>query len=170
MKSATGITIRVDLPAGDPDGLWVLEKLNWTGRLLVFPRNLYAEVCERPELRQAGVYVLWSPGRSDQLPTVSIGGGSNFDHAMELHPPDNNDWARGAWFATYHQSWHKDKALYLAARLAGSAVAAEQCLLTKGTSTRLPALAEADTADCGWCLSDLIPCLQIGGANFFGPQ
>jgi hypothetical protein len=38
-----GFSVNVFLPSGDPDGLKVVEKSNWTGRGLVIPRPMFAE-------------------------------------------------------------------------------------------------------------------------------
>ena len=35
--------VKIFLPGGDPDGLKIVEKSNWTGSGLVFPRPLFGE-------------------------------------------------------------------------------------------------------------------------------
>jgi hypothetical protein len=34
-------SIKIFLPAGDPDGLRIIEKSNWSGAGLVVPRSLF---------------------------------------------------------------------------------------------------------------------------------
>src|SRR5688500_10283588 len=51
-------SVRVFLPGGDPDGVKIVEKSNWTGSGLVIPRSLFAETRVRDELTRAGVYIL----------------------------------------------------------------------------------------------------------------
>ena len=38
-----GFSLSVYLPDGDPEGLKVVEKSNWTGRELVIPRAMFGE-------------------------------------------------------------------------------------------------------------------------------
>ena len=38
-----GFSVSVYLPGGDPEGLKVVEKSNWTGRGLVIPRAMFGE-------------------------------------------------------------------------------------------------------------------------------
>ena len=60
----TGASIRLFLVDGTPDGLWVVEKSNWTGLALMAPRSRYAELSKREELAGPGVYVLVGPSES----------------------------------------------------------------------------------------------------------
>ena len=73
MSKAAGFSVRIFIPSGEPEGLRIVEKSNWTGQGLVFPRSLYAEVRKRQELSRTGVYILWGPGESEQLPRVYVG-------------------------------------------------------------------------------------------------
>ncbi len=59
----TPFSLRIFVADGDPDGLRIVERSNWVGRALVFPRAAWAQpsVAERPELQQTGVYLLLGP-------------------------------------------------------------------------------------------------------------
>jgi len=50
-----GFSVRVFLPDGDPDGIKIVEKSNWTDRGLVIPRSIFAEARTREELQSTGV-------------------------------------------------------------------------------------------------------------------
>ena len=54
-------SLRIFVAVGDPDGLRIVEKANWIGKALVFPRALLPQVKVRPELAQTGVYLLLGP-------------------------------------------------------------------------------------------------------------
>lgn len=41
-------SIRIFLPGGDPDGLRLIEKSNWSGVGLVIPRVLFADARRHP--------------------------------------------------------------------------------------------------------------------------
>ena len=49
-----GFSVNVYLPSGDPEGLKVVEKTNWTGRGLVIPRAMFGESKTREELNGNG--------------------------------------------------------------------------------------------------------------------
>ena len=69
--------MKIFVPAGDPEGIRVVEKSNWTGKGIVFPRSLLPEeVRRRKELKLPGVYVLWEAGGSGQLPRTYMGEGN----------------------------------------------------------------------------------------------
>ena len=68
-----GFSVRIFVPSGEPEGLRVIEKSNWTGQGLVFPRSLFPEVRAREELGRTGIYVLWEVGTTGQLPRVYVG-------------------------------------------------------------------------------------------------
>ncbi|MBK7940650.1 MAG: hypothetical protein IPJ87_02020 [Flavobacteriales bacterium] len=59
-------SVRIFLVDGDPAGIKVVEKSNWTGVGLVFPQSLFGKAKARPELLRTGVYVLVGPGESAQ--------------------------------------------------------------------------------------------------------
>jgi hypothetical protein len=54
----TPFSLRIFVADGDPDGLRIVDKSNWIGKALVFPRALLPQVETRPELAQTGVYLL----------------------------------------------------------------------------------------------------------------
>src|ERR1700752_4876248 len=56
---ATGpFTIRIFVPDGDPEGVRLIDRMNWTGHGIVFPRSKWPEVRQRAEFIRAGVYIL----------------------------------------------------------------------------------------------------------------
>lgn len=56
----TPFFLHIFVADGDPDGLRIVERSNWVGRALVFPRTAWAQpsVATRPELEQTGLYLL----------------------------------------------------------------------------------------------------------------
>ena len=59
---AAGTSITVFLPDGNPDGVRLIYKSNWTGIGLALTRSRYADArLVREELRRPGVYVLVGP-------------------------------------------------------------------------------------------------------------
>ena len=66
---AAPFTIRIFVPDGDPEGVRLIDRMNWTGLGIVFPRSKWTEVRQRPEFNRAGVYILVGYQEED-LPTV----------------------------------------------------------------------------------------------------
>lgn len=56
MTTTKGFSVRIFIPSGEPEALRLVEKSNWTGQGLVFPRAQYAEVRKRSELNKTGIY------------------------------------------------------------------------------------------------------------------
>lgn len=63
MSAIAPFSLRIFVADGDPDGLRVVERSNWMGEALMFPRTLLPHVKERDELSQTGVYLLLGPRR-----------------------------------------------------------------------------------------------------------
>jgi hypothetical protein len=61
-------SIRIFLAEGSPTGLRFVEKSNWIGRGVVFPRSGYVEAKSRKELGKSGVYVVSARGWTATLP------------------------------------------------------------------------------------------------------
>ncbi len=59
----TPFSLRIFVAEVDPDGLRIVERANWNGKALVFPRAARAQpsVATRPEHQQTGVQLLLGP-------------------------------------------------------------------------------------------------------------
>jgi hypothetical protein len=51
-------TIRIFVPDGDPDGVRVIDRMNWTGLGIAFPRDKWPAIRQRAEFSRAGLYIL----------------------------------------------------------------------------------------------------------------
>ncbi len=49
---ADPFTLRIYVPSGDPDGVRIIDRMNWTGRGIVVPRDRWVEVKAIAERRQ----------------------------------------------------------------------------------------------------------------------
>lgn len=61
MSSMKPFSLRIFVADGDPDGLRLVERSNWVGKAMVFPRALLPKIKQRAELSQTGVYLLLGP-------------------------------------------------------------------------------------------------------------
>ena len=100
-----GFSVRVFLPDGDPDGVKIVEKSNWTGCGLVVPRALYSEARSRPELARAGVYLLVGNTEASPLSQLYIGEGDPVQPRLEQHAKLKDFWS-SAMLSTGRYSGH----------------------------------------------------------------
>jgi len=162
-----GFSVRVFLPGGDPDGLKVIEKSNWTGTGLVVPRPLFAETKGRGELDRAGVYLLVGPGEDGDLPRVYIGEGDPTRPRLEEHFRKKEFWTHAVVFTSKDGNLNTAHVQRLESRLVQLAMAAKRCELDNGNAPSAPSLSEADTAEVDGFLDDLLLCLPTLGFGFF---
>ena len=160
-------SVRIFIPSGEPEGMRIVEKSNWSGHGIVFPRPLMAEARKRPELARTGVYVLWGPSESGQLPRVYVGEGDGVLSRLDQHARNKDFWTHAVVFTSKDQTLNKAHVEHLEARLVALATEAKRCELDNGNVPRLPALSEADRADAESFLADVLLCLPVVGLNVF---
>lgn len=167
MTRLPGFSVRIFIPSGEPEALRIVEKSNWTGQGLVFPRAQFADVRQRPELKRAGVYILWGPGESGELPRVYVGEGDLVLPRLDQHAKQKDFWTHAAVFTSKDQNLNKAHVQYLEARLVALANEAKRAELDNGNLPQMPALSEADAADAEGFLADLLLCLPVVGVSLF---
>tara|TARA_B100000161_G_scaffold245465_1_gene200395 strand:- start:163 stop:510 length:348 start_codon:yes stop_codon:yes gene_type:complete len=71
---AEPFTIRIFVPDGDPEGVHLIDRMNWTGLGVVFRRENWADTSKRAEFARTGVYFLAGhPEEDDERSTLYIG-------------------------------------------------------------------------------------------------
>jgi hypothetical protein len=91
-----GVTIRVFLIDGTPQGLRLVERMGWTGSFLAFARADYPGARAREEVSQTGVYVLVGPdpeGRRTQR--LYIGEADYIRTRLDAHQEEKDFWTQG---------------------------------------------------------------------------
>lgn len=165
--SRRGFSVRVFLPGGDPDGIKVVEKSNWTGCGLVVPRALFGEAKARTELERAGVYVLVGQSEVSPLPRVYVGEGDPVRPRLDQHAKQKDFWTHAVVFTSKDQNLNKAHVQRLEARLVELARASKRCVLDNNNVPQAPSLSEADTAEVEGFLADMLLCLPILGYGYF---
>lgn len=160
-------SIRIFVPDGDPDGLRMVEKSNWTGVGVVFNRASYKQVLCRPEFERTGVYVLVGQDEQNALPTVYVGEGDPVKNRLNTHYSKKDFWNWAIFFVTKDGSLNKAHVKYLESRLVGLAKSARQCRLDNDTGSNPPTLTEAETADVENFLLDMLSIYPLLGLNVF---
>ena len=167
MSSAAGFSVRIFIPSGEPEGLRIVEKSNWIGQGLVFPRSLLPDVRRRGELARTGIYVLWGPGESGQLPRAYVGEGDVVLPRLDEHARTKDFWTHVAVFSSTGTQLNKAHVQYLESRLIELAIDAKRCELDNGNRPQRPSLSEADSADSEGFLRDVLLCLPLVGVSLF---
>ena len=162
-----GFSVRIFIPNGEPEGLRVIEKSNWIGHGLSFPRSLYDDVKSREELTRTGVYILWGPGKSGQMPKAYIGEGDYLLRRLRAHHADKGFWTHSVVFTSKDESLNKAHVQRIEARLVELASNAKRCELDNQNTPNSPSLSEADKVDAELFLADMLLCLPVLGVTFF---
>lgn len=167
MSDATGFSVRIFIPSGRPEGLRIIEKSNWTGRALTFPRAVLPEVRKREEITRTGVYILWGLSEDQDLPMAYVGEGETLLRRLNSHAKEKDFWTHGVAFTSKDQNLNKAHIQHLEARLVGIAKQLKRCTLDNLNEPQHPTLSEADRADAELFLADILLCLPVIGINFF---
>lgn len=161
-------SIRIFVPDGDPDGLRIVEKSNWTGIGVVFNRTIYKDAVTRSEFDKTGVYVLIGGSEDNSsLPTVYIGEGDPVKSRINSHFSQKDFWNWAVFFVSKDNSLNKAHVKHLESRLIDLAGNAKQCKLDNAQTSLPPTLSEAEVADVESFLLDMLSIFPLLGLNVF---
>ena len=160
-------SIRIFVPDGDPDGLRMVEKSNWTGIGVVFKRTGYKQVVGRPEFSRTGIYVLVGFSEDSALPTLYIGEGDPVKDRLNDHYSKRDFWDWAVFFVTKDSSLNKAHVKHLESRLLELAKAAKQCKFDNNKASLPPTLSEAERADVESFLMDMLNIFPLLGLGVF---
>lgn len=109
---AKGKTIQIYLPDGNPRGLKIAEITSRTVQAVLFPRSLLNEVSKRDELKNVGIYLLFS-SHEDNL--VYIGETENCLERIKQHnkDPKKEYWTHAVAFVSKTQFFTKTHIKFL---------------------------------------------------------
>ena len=165
---ADPFTIRIFVPDGDPEGVRLIDRMNWTGLGLVFPRTKWIEVRQRPEMKRTGVYVLTGyKGNDEDLQTVYVGQADGVRGRIDSHGKNKDFWDRGVVFVSNSGGLNRAHVSWLEHALVKRAVEAKRCYLDNGNIPQEPALSEAEKADTQGFLKEILQILPLVGIHVF---
>lgn len=161
-------TLRIFVPDGDPEGLRIIDRMNWTGVGIVFPRSKWADVRKRPELTKTGVYILvgFKDGNED-LHTIYIGQADGVGNRIDSHIQKKEFWDWCVVFVSTSGGLNRAHVTWLEYALIQKAKQAERCQLDNATDPQEPALTEAEKADTGGFLKEMLQILPLVGLRAF---
>lgn len=166
---ADPFTIRIFVPDGDPEGLRIIDRMNWTGLGIVFPREDWSDIKQRPDFSKPGVYILVGYVTDDDLPTLYIGQGDVVRARLESHVQNKDFWSKAVVFVSSASSGglNRAHATWLEHALINRAVTADRSHLENGTEPQAPQLSEAEKADTQTFLREMLQILPLVGLNAF---
>jgi hypothetical protein len=161
-----GATIRLFLVFGDPLRMRTAEISNWSGKGVAGPRDEYAHLMARSELKQPGVYVLWGVDAQTGRHTAYIGEAEVLCERMKEHKKD--DWVSATFFVSKDENLTKAHIRYLEGRLIEIAKQGGRVDLTNlnRSGARLP---ESDQDDMEVFLSKAQQLLPVLGSDLLTP-
>jgi hypothetical protein len=160
-------SLRIFVADGDPDGLRVVERSNWIGKALIFPRALPPMVKQRDELGQTGVHLLLGPRDDGEGEKLYIGEGDPIRPRLESHYAQKDFWTRAVCFVAAPGQLNKAHVQFIEANLVRLAKAAKRMPLDNGNAPTEPTLSEADRADMQVFLQNMLGMLPVLGVQAF---
>lgn len=160
-------SLRIFVADGDPDGLRLVERSNWAGKAVVFPRALLPKIKQRAELSQTGVYLLLGPREDGEGEMLYIGEGDPVRPRLESHYAQKDFWNRAVCFVAAPGQLNKAHVQFLEANLIRLAKASKRLPLDNANQPAEPSLSEADCADMQVFLENMLGMLPVLGIHAF---
>lgn len=165
---ADPFTIRIFVPDGDPEGIRLIDRMNWTGVGVAFPRTKWSEVRQRTEVQRTGIYILRGyVGEEADLPTLYIGQGDSVRARIDNHVQEKDFWDWGIVFVSASSGLNRAHVTWLEYALVRRANEARQCHLDNSNVPQEPALTEAEKADTQAFLKEVLQILPLVGLRAF---
>ena len=159
--------IRILVPTGNPDGLRIVEKSNWSGVGIVFNRSNFKEAVKRPEFEKTGVYVLIGNDEESGSKTIYVGEGDPVKSRLNQHYSNKDFWTWAVFFVAKDDSLNKAHVQHLESQLLTLARNAKLCKLNNETEPNPPTLSEADTVFVESFLRDITSIFPLLNLNVF---
>lgn len=158
-----GKTIRQFLIDGLPDGRWVSELSNWTGKAYKIPRT-YVNVCaDRDDLNHTGVYFLFGQNEDSELPQVYIGEAENILTRIKQHLSDKDFWTECIAFISKDNNLNKAHIKYLENHLYCLAKQANRYEMINANIPTPSSISEMDQAEMDEFIDNMRLILSVLG-------
>ncbi|MCQ2011183.1 GIY-YIG nuclease family protein [Sporolactobacillus sp. STSJ-5] len=142
-----GKSIRIFLIEGDPNGRWVCELSNWTGKAYKIPRTLVKSSSDRQELSNTGIYFLFGKKDEDGTNQVYIGEAENVLERLNQHLLSKEFWTECIVFISKDNNLNKAHIKYLENRIYSLAKDANRYRLVNANTPTQSSLSESDGAE-----------------------
>jgi hypothetical protein len=162
-------TIRIFVPDGNPEGLRIIDRMNWTGLGIAFPREDWPKAKQRVEFGRAGVYILVGRVTDDDLLTIYIGQSDVVRDRIDSHFVNKDFWSSAVVFVSTTASGglNRAHATWLEHALIQRAHQIDQSHIENNTKPPAPQLSEAERADTLAFLREMLQILPLIGLTCF---
>lgn len=160
-------TIRIFVQDGDPEGIRIVDKMNWTGCCITFPRERWKEVRNQDELRRPGVYVLVGHDDEADLASVYIGQAEDVSVRLESHEKNKDFWDRAVVFVSSSNALNKAHVTWIECKLIDLAKCYRQCVLLNGTGPQELSLSRSERSDTEAFLREMLSIYPLLGVKAF---
>lgn len=157
-----GFAITITVPDGHPDGVRIIEKSNWNGRGIDFPRSAWTTVRSRPDFTKPGIYVLSGPPDD-----VYVGEADSLKDRLNTHYASLDFWTRGVAFVSQGANLNKTIVKYLEAKMLELARAAKRSTIKNTNKPSMPYMSEPVQIEADGFLDEMLPICPILGIGAF---
>jgi hypothetical protein len=160
-------TIRIFVPDGDPQGVRIIDRMNWTGLGLVVPRDKWMETRGREEFDRAGVYILVGYQNDDDLPTLYVGQADGLRNRINDHFKKKDFWDWMIAFVSANDGLNRAHITWLEYALIKRAQETARSLSDNGATPQEPGLSESEKTDTKGFLKEILQILPLVGLRAF---
>ena len=157
-------TIQIFSTTGDPQGIRIIQKTNWSGVGVVFPRESIAEVIKEEYAQRPGVYILVGDLAEE---TVYIGEADPV--AVRLKQHLQKDWSWGVFFVDSH-GIGKTEVQFLESELVRIAKEVGSAILMNKNVPNKPNMSRPSQAAATVFLQEMLLILPMIGIKAFLPS
>lgn len=164
----TPYTIKIHVLNGDPEGVRIIDRMNWTGQGIAFPREEWVNIKNLEAFKSPGIYILVGYGDDeDELTTVYIGEGDGIKDRIESHTKNKDFWSWCIAFVSTNKSLNKAHVQWLEHSLIARAKEINRCKLDNATAPQAPILSHSDLSDTNAFMKEILQILPLVGLRAF---
>lgn len=167
MTTTPPFILHILVADGDPDGLRVVERSNWNGKAVMFPRPKFPELRKLPEFNQPGVYLLIGPREDGDGEKIYVGEGDPVGERIGRHFKEKDFWTKAVFFITSTGHMNKAHIQFLEAQLVALGRKAKRAPIENGNDPADPTLSAMDRAFVEVFLMNLLGMLPVLGITAF---
>lgn len=156
-------TIEIFSTSGDPQGIRIIQKTNWSGVGVAFPREMLNDVIKEEHAKRPGVYILVGDLAEE---TIYVGEADPVSVRLKQH--EQKDWQWGVFFVDSH-SLGKTEIQYLEAELVSIAQKTGSSILMNRNVPSKPNMSRQSEAAAQVFLSEMLLILPMIGIRAFMP-
>jgi hypothetical protein len=154
-------TIEIFSTSGDPQGIRIIQKSNWSGVGVVFPRESISDVIKEEHAKRPGVYILVGDLAEE---TVYIGEADPVSTRLKQHL--QKDWSWGVFFVDSH-GLGKTEVQFLESELVRIAQENDTAILMNRNIPSKPNMSRQSQAAATVFLNEMLLILPMIGIKAF---